>query len=154
MGVFQTKDDEYFIRRALDLAQGAMLAGDVPIGAVLVSGELIVEAKNEKEARRDPTAHAEMLALREAARMLGRWRLSGATVYITKEPCVMCAGALIAARVKRVVFGCRDPKAGASGSVFAVLGSAKVNHYIDVKAGVLEEEASRQLQEFFKDRRH
>jgi pyrimidine deaminase RibD-like protein len=93
-------DDESYLRRALELAQEAAGAGDVPIGAVLISGDLQLEAKNEKEARSDPTAHAEMLLLREAARRLGAWRLSQATVYVTKEPCVMCAGALIAARVQ------------------------------------------------------
>lgn len=142
------------MRRAIALANTAECDGDVPIGAVLVSGPLIVEAKNEKEARFDATAHAEMLALQRAARELGHWRLGDATVYVTKEPCVMCAGALIAARVKRVVFGCRDPKAGAAGSVFEILGSAKVNHRVEVTSGVLEAETSRQLQTFFKNRRN
>lgn len=141
------------MRRAIAAATAAERNGDVPVGVVLVSGPLIIEAMNEKEARRDATAHAEMLALQQAAQKLISWRLGDATVYITKEPCVMCAGALIAARVKRVVFGCRDPKAGAAGSVFEILGSAKVNHRIEVTAGVLEAETSRQLQTFFKNRR-
>ncbi len=135
------------------MARAAMRVGDVPVGAVLVNGEVTIEAKNEKEIRRDPTAHAEILALQEAAHTLGAWRLSDATLYVTKEPCVMCAGALIAARVKRVVFGCRDPKAGAAGSVFNILTSKKVNHHIDVIAGVLKEQTALQLQAFFKDRR-
>lgn len=141
------------MRRAIAVASAAELEGDVPIGVVLISGQLIVEAKNEKEARRDATAHAELLALQRAAALLSTWRLLDATVYVTKEPCVMCAGALVAARVKRVVFGCRDPKGGAAGSVFDILGSAKVNHYVDVTAGMLETETSRQLQTFFKNRR-
>jgi tRNA(adenine34) deaminase len=146
-------EDEVHIRRALDLAEEAASAGDVPIGAVLVDGELRLEAKNEKEARPDATAHAEMLLLREAASRRGAWRLSGATIYVTKEPCVMCAGAMIAARLKRVVYAARDPKGGADGSVFDILRSAKTNHRLEVTAGVLESEAAEQLQRFFKARR-
>lgn len=127
--------------------------GDVPIGAVFVCGDLIVEAKNEKESRPDATAHAEMLLLREAAARLGAWRLSDATVYVTKEPCVMCAGAMVAARVKRLVYGCRDPKGGAAGSVLDVVRHPALNHRIEVTAGVLEEEAAAQLQAFFRKRR-
>ncbi len=141
------------MRRAIAVASAAELEGDVPIGVVLISGQLTVETKNEKEARHDATAHAEMIALQRAARELRTWRLLHATVYVTKEPCVMCAGALIAARVKRVVFGCRDPKGGAAGSVFDILGSAKVNHQVEVTAGILEIETSSQLQTFFKTRR-
>ncbi len=146
-------EDEGYIRRALELAEKAASAGDVPIGAVLVDGELMLEAKNEKEARPDATAHAEMLLLREAARRRGAWRLSGATLYVTKEPCVMCAGAMIAARLKRVVYAARDPKGGADGSVFDILRSAKTNHRLEVTAGVLETEAAEQLQRFFRSRR-
>ncbi|MBV9057491.1 MAG: nucleoside deaminase [Candidatus Eremiobacteraeota bacterium] len=145
--------DERYLRRALELADEAARAGDVPIGAVLVSGDLVIEAKNEKEARRDPTAHAEMLLLREAAARLRAWRLSDATVYVTKEPCVMCAGALIAARVKRVVYGARDPKGGADGSAFDVLRSPKSNHRIEVTSGPLEGEAAEQLRRFFRAKR-
>jgi tRNA(adenine34) deaminase len=146
-------NDEAFVRRAIELAQEAADNGDVPIGAVLVSGDLVLEAKNEKELRHDATAHAEMLLLREAARRLGAWRLSNATVYVTKEPCIMCAGALIAARIKRLVYGARDPKAGADGSVFDVLRSALTNHRLQVTSGVLEDEAAAQLQQFFALRR-
>jgi len=146
-------DDESYLRRALELAQEAAGAGDVPIGAVLISGDLQLEAKNEKEARSDPTAHAEMLLLREAARRLGAWRLSQATVYVTKEPCVMCAGALIAARVQRLVYGARDPKGGADGSAFDVLRSPRANHRPEITAGVLEAEAAEQLQQFFRAKR-
>lgn len=146
-------DDEKYIRRAMELAAYAEAVGDVPIGAVLVCGDLIVEAKNEKESRPDATAHAEMLLLREAAARLGAWRLSEATVYVTKEPCVMCAGAMVAARVKRLVYGCRDPKGGAAGSVLDVVQHPALNHRIDVTGGVLEEETAAQLQAFFKKRR-
>lgn len=145
--------DEQYIRRAIELAALAQAAGDVPIGAVLVSGDLVCEAKNEKERRPDATAHAEMLVLQEAARILGVWRLSDATLYVTKEPCVMCAGAMVAARIKRVVFGCRDPKGGAAGSVYNLLDSDALNHRLDVTAGVLEEETAAQLQRFFKSKR-
>lgn len=137
----------------MELAAYAEAVGDVPIGAVLVCGDLIVEAKNEKESRPDATAHAEMLLLREAAARLGAWRLSEATVYVTKEPCVMCAGAMVAARVKRLVYGCRDPKGGAAGSVLDVVQHPALNHRIDVTGGVLEEETAAQLQAFFKKRR-
>jgi tRNA(adenine34) deaminase len=146
-------DDEAFIRRALTLAEEAALAGDVPIGAVLVSGDLVLEAKNEKEARPDATAHAEMLLLQRAARELGVWRLSEATIYVTKEPCVMCAGAMIAARIARVVYGARDPKGGADGGAFDILRSPLTNHRLDVRGGVLEDEAAAQLQRFFAERR-
>ncbi len=148
-----TLDDESYMRRAIELAAGAELAGDVPIGAVLVSGDLVLEAKNEKELRNDATAHAEILLVREAARQLGAWRLADATIYVTKEPCVMCAGALIAARVKRLVYGARDPKGGADGGAFDVLRSPLTNHRIDVTRGVLESETAAQLQTFFKRRR-
>ncbi|MBV8244469.1 MAG: nucleoside deaminase, partial [Candidatus Eremiobacteraeota bacterium] len=100
-------EDEAYIRRAMALAEAASRVGDVPIGAVLVSGDLVLEAKNEKELRHDATAHAEMTLIREAAMRVGAWRLSDATIYVTKEPCVMCAGAMVAARIKRVVYGCR-----------------------------------------------
>jgi len=146
-------DDERYVRRALELAHAAAQAGDVPIGAVLVSGELVLEAKNEKESRPDATAHAEMLLLREAARRLGVWRLSEATMYVTKEPCVMCAGAMIAARIKRLVYAARDPKGGADGGAFDVLRSPKTNHRVEITTGVLEAQAAEQLQRFFRDRR-
>lgn len=145
--------DEQYLRRAIELAALAEDAGDVPIGAVLVCGDLVCEAKNEKEFRPDATAHAEMLVLQEAASRLGAWRLSDATLYVTKEPCVMCAGAIVAARVKRVVFGCHDPKGGAAGSVYNLLQSDVLNHRVEVTSGVLEEDAATQLQRFFKAKR-
>jgi tRNA(adenine34) deaminase len=145
--------DEAYIRRAIELAGEAARAGDVPVGAILVSGDLVLEARNEKEAQRDPTAHAEMLLLRDAARRLDVWRLCEATIYVTKEPCVMCAGAMIAARIKRLVYGARDPKGGADGSAFDLLRSTRTNHRLEVLGGVLEAQAAAQLQEFFRERR-
>ena len=144
--------DEQFVRRAMVLAERAAAAGDVPIGAVLVVDGVVFEACNEKEKRPDPTAHAELLAIGAAARALGRWRIGGA-LYVTKEPCAMCAGAIAAARVERLVFGCRDPKGGAAGSVIDILGSAAVNHRVDVVGGVLAEETAAQLREFFAAKR-
>lgn len=144
--------DARYMRRAMELAAAAADEGDVPIGAVLVIGDLVVEAQNEKERRPDPTAHAEILALREAGRRLGAWRLGG-TLYVTKEPCPMCAGAIAAARVERLVYGCADPKGGAAGSVIDILGSAAVNHHVDVTAGVLGNETAQQLRKYFQSKR-
>ena len=141
------------MRRAIELASEAELAGEVPIGAVLFAGERTFEAQNEKERRPDPTAHAEVLAIRAAAEALGVWRLSGATLFVTKEPCAMCAGAIVAARIERVVFGCRDPKGGAAGSVIDVFASEAVNHRVTVTAGVLESETAGQLRSFFARKR-
>ena len=146
-------EDERYLRRAMQLADQAAAAGDVPIGAVLVCGELVFEAKNEKESRRDATAHAEMLLLQEAARRLHVWRLTDATMYVTKEPCIMCAGAIIAARIKRVVYGARDPKGGADGGAFEILRSPKTNHRLEVSGGILEDEAAEQLRAFFREKR-
>ncbi|MGC2405094.1 MAG: tRNA adenosine(34) deaminase TadA [Candidatus Cybelea sp.] len=146
-------DDETYLRRAIELAGEAERTGDVPIGAVLVSGDLVLEAKNEKELRCDATAHAEMLLLREAAQRLGAWRLSEATLYVTKEPCLMCAGAIIAARIKRLVYGAADPKGGADGGAFDVLRSPKTNHRLEITSGILESEAAEQLLHFFRSRR-
>jgi tRNA(adenine34) deaminase len=146
-------DDERYMRRALELAAAAAAEGEVPVGAVLVNGDLVLEAKNEKETRSDPTAHAEMLVLREAARRLGAWRLCDATVYVTKEPCIMCAGAMLAARIKRVVYGASDPKGGADGGAFDILRSPRTNHRVDVSAGIFEQEAAELLRRFFEQRR-
>ena len=146
-------DDERYLQRALELAEEAERAGDVPIGAILVCADFEIEAKNEKESRRDATAHAEMLLLREAARRRNAWRLSDATLYVTKEPCVMCAGAILAARIKRLVYGARDPKGGADGGAFDILQSPRTNHRLAVTGGVLERQAAEQLQRFFRARR-
>ena len=140
------------MRRAIALAAEAVAAGDVPIGALLVVDGRVFEARNEKERRPDPTAHAEMLVIRAAAVALGRWRIGG-SLYVTKEPCPMCAGALAAARIERLVYGCRDPKGGAAGSVIDILGSAAVNHRVDVIDGVLAEETAAQLRGFFAEKR-
>jgi tRNA(adenine34) deaminase len=146
-------DDERRMRRAIELADSAARNGDVPVGALLVSGDLVVEAFNEKEKTADATAHAEMLALREASRRLGAWRLSEATLYVTKEPCLMCAGAIVAARVKRLVYGANDPKGGADGGAFDVLRSPLTNHRVEIDAGVLRAETAEQLRRFFEGRR-
>ena len=145
--------DKRYIRRALQLAAEAEASGDVPIGAVLVVGELVVETKNEKELRGDATAHAEMLALQRAASELKAWRLPEATLYVTKEPCVMCAGAMVAARIKRLVYGCKDPKGGAAGSIVDLVRNPELNHRLEVTGGVLEDETAAQLQAFFQKRR-
>jgi tRNA(adenine34) deaminase len=137
----------------MTLADEAARDGDVPVGAVLVTGDRTFFARNEKERRTDPTAHAEMLAIRNASATLGAWRLTGASLYVSKEPCAMCAGAIVAARIERLVFGCRDPKAGAAGSVLDVFASEAVNHRVSVTAGVLEAETAEQLRAFFAARR-
>jgi tRNA(adenine34) deaminase len=147
------EDDRANVRRAMALAAEAEIAGDVPIGAVLVARARTFFAQNEKERRPDPTAHAEILAIRAACATLGTWRLSDATLYVTKEPCVMCAGAIVAARIGRVVFGCRDPKGGAAGSVIDVFASEAANHRVAVTAGVLEAETAAQLRAFFARKR-
>lgn len=135
---------------ALEEARRAMTAGDVPVGAVLVVGGHVVAAgRNVKESVCDPTAHAEIAALREAARKAQNWRLSDATLYVTKEPCVMCAGAMVNARLGRLVFGCRDTKGGAVESLYRLLGDRRLNHQVDVTAGVLEEECAALIKGFF-----
>ena len=131
-----------------------MSHGDVPVGAVLVSdGDVIASAGNEKELRNEPTAHAEMLCLRAGAERLSDWRLVGCTLYVTLEPCPMCAGAMVGARVGRVVYGPQDPIAGAAYSLYNIVQDARLNHSVDVTAGVLEDESSDLLRSFFKDRR-
>lgn len=146
--------DTDFMRLALDEARRAMSHGDVPIGAVLVSdGEAIASAGNEKELRNDPTAHAEMLCLRAGAERLSDWRLLGCTLYVTLEPCPMCAGAMVWARVARVVYGPQDPIAGAAYSLYNIVQDARLNHSVDITTGVLEDESAHLLRSFFKDRR-
>lgn len=144
------------MRLALAEAGRALEHGDVPIGAVVVAqadGRVLAAAHNERELRADPTAHAEVLALRAAAAALGSWRVLGATLYVTLEPCAMCAGAVVLARVPRVVFGCADPKAGAAGSVLDVLAVPQLNHRPEVRGGVLADACSEQLRAFFRARR-
>jgi tRNA(adenine34) deaminase len=146
--------DQDFMRLALRQAEGALSHDDVPIGAVVVSGdEAIAAAGNERELRGEPTAHAEVLALRAAAERLGGWRIPDSTLYITLEPCAMCAGAIVLARVPRVVYGAADPKAGAAGSVLDVLGEPALNHNPQVDGGVLAAESAALLERFFRSRR-
>jgi len=142
------------MRLALREAERARGEGDVPIGAVVVrAGEVIAVGRNERELRQDPTAHAEILALREAAAVAGSWRVLDATLYVTLEPCAMCAGAIVLARVPRVLFGASDPKAGAAGSVLNVLDEPSLNHRPEVTGGVLGQECGDLLSEFFGSRR-
>jgi tRNA(adenine34) deaminase len=146
--------DDYFMRLALREAELAPAHEDVPIGAVIVRrGEVIAAARNERELRGDPTAHAEIIALREAARVVGSWRVLDAVVYVTLEPCAMCAGAMVLARVARVVFGAPDPKAGACGSVLNVLAEPRLNHRPEVAGGLLAGQCGELLSTFFATRR-
>ncbi len=142
------------MRIALREAEGAAEHGDVPIGAVLVrDGKLIASAGNEREQRGDPTAHAEVIAIRAAAAELGGWRIPDSVLYVTLEPCAMCAGAIVLARVPRVVLGAADPKAGAAGSVFDILGDRRLNHRPEVERGLLARESVALLDAFFARRR-
>jgi tRNA(adenine34) deaminase len=146
--------DEEAMQIALEEARAAVEHGDVPIGAVvLVDGAVVARAHNERERLGDPTAHAEILALRSAAAARGRWRLEDATLVVTLEPCPMCAGALVAARVARLVFGADDPKAGAAGSLYNLCADPRLNHELEVTDGVLGSEAAQLLSEFFQARR-
>jgi tRNA(adenine34) deaminase len=146
--------DEHFMRLALREAELASAHDDVPIGAVVAQGgEAIAVAHNERELRHDPTAHAEILALREAGRLAGSWRLLAATLYVTLEPCAMCAGALVLARVARVVFGAGDPKAGACGSVLDIPAEPRLNHHPAVAGGLLADDCGGLLSRFFASRR-
>lgn len=143
--------DEKWMRRALELAEQAGQRGDVPVGAVIVSaqGEELAAGENRREAEQDPTAHAELVALRAAARVTGHWRLESATLYVTLEPCPMCAGALVNARIARVVYGTPDPKAGAVDSLFSIGRDARLNHRFEVTSGVLRAECAARLRDFF-----
>jgi tRNA(adenine34) deaminase len=146
--------DEYYMRLALREAERALEHDDVPIGCVIAhGGEVIAAARNERELRGDPTAHAEILALREASRHLAGWRLLDTVLYVTLEPCAMCAGGIVLARVPRVVYAATDPKAGAAGSVLDVLGEPKLNHRPDVAGGLLADESAQLLHKFFGLRR-
>jgi tRNA(adenine34) deaminase len=146
--------DERLMGLALEQAERAAGHGDVPIGAVIARGdEVLAAACNERELRRDPTAHAEILALQGAAEALGGWRLPETTLYVTLEPCAMCAGAVVLARVPRLVFGTTDPKAGAAGSVLDVLAEPALNHRPEVEAGLLAEQCAALLRDFFASRR-
>jgi len=142
------------MRRALDEARRCLTWGDVPIGAVVARGDAVLAASgNERERRQDPTAHAEVLALRGAAERIGRWRLDGCTIYVTLEPCAMCAGAIVLARIERLVYGAADPKAGFCGSLGDLVRDPRLNHRVEVTSGVLAEEAGELLRAFFRARR-
>jgi tRNA(adenine34) deaminase len=143
--------DEEFMGQAVQEARRAMAAGEVPIGAVIVAtdGAVIARGFNQPISSNDPTAHAEIMALRDAARTTSNYRLTGMTLYCTLEPCLMCAGAIVQARIARVVFGAYDPKAGAAGSIYNVLADSRLNHQPEVVAGVREAECRQLLQEFF-----
>lgn len=146
--------DEQYIRNALDLAREAGKRNEVPVGAVVVrDGSIVAAATNRTVRDQDPTAHAELLAIREAASRLDRWRLDDCTLYVTLEPCAMCAGAMVLSRLKRVVFGAWDEKAGMAGSVGDILRHPRLNHYPEVRAGVLADECAGILEEFFKSQR-
>lgn len=147
-------EDEYWMRHALQMAKRAESHGEVPVGAVLVrGGQLLAEGWNQPIATYDPTAHAEIIALREAGRIEGNYRLPGSTLYVTLEPCAMCVGAMLHARVARLVFGARDPKTGAAGGVFDLAGDPRHLHRMEVVGGLLEDEAALMLRAFFKARR-
>ncbi|MGH2784247.1 MAG: tRNA adenosine(34) deaminase TadA [Actinomycetota bacterium] len=150
-----TTEQERWIKAALDEARRALDHDDVPIGCVVVSpdGDELARAHNARERDKDPTAHAELVALREAAAKLGSWRLEGATVYVTLEPCAMCAGAMVLGRVARLVYGAADPKAGATGSLYNIVQDGRLNHRLDVEAGVLADESSALLKSFFAGKR-
>lgn len=142
------------MREALSEAEKAYEKGEIPVGAVIVlDGKIISRAHNQKETTFDPTAHAEILAIREASQILGTWRLTEATLYITKEPCIMCSGAIVNARIKRVVYGCDDPKGGGAVSLYRILQDSRLNHTVEIKSGILEEECREILQKFFRQLR-
>ncbi|MFZ0915827.1 MAG: tRNA adenosine(34) deaminase TadA [Candidatus Udaeobacter sp.] len=147
-------NDEHFMHEALRQAQKAFEASEVPVGAVVVrSGKIIARAFNQVELLKDATAHAEMLALTQAEAAVGDWRLSDCDLYVTKEPCPMCAGALVHTRIRRLVFGCKDSSAGAAGSVMNLLQMPTLNHRCDVAFGVLQDQCAAILQDFFRKRR-
>lgn len=147
-------NDEYWMRRALALAGRARAEGEVPVGATLVmDGDCIGDGWNRSISTSDPTAHAEIMALRAGAAQQKNYRLPGATLYVTLEPCAMCAGAIILARVKRLVYAAADPRTGAAGSVFNILQSDRLNHRVELSSGILEQEAANLLQTFFRERR-
>ncbi len=150
----QAQLDERFMRQALREAEAALETGDVPVGAVIVhEGQIVGRGRNQRELLQDPTAHAEMIAITAAAEAVGAWRLIGCTLYVTLEPCTMCAGAVVNARIDRVVFGATDPKAGACGSVYNIVEDTRLNHRVQLTSGVLAQECADLLREFFAHQR-
>ena len=147
--------DERYMRMAIDAAQVAEENGDVPIGAVIVyQNQVIGRAYNQREQLKDPTAHAEIVALTQAASFVGSWRLHGCTIYVTLEPCPMCAGALVLGRLDRLVYGCPDPKTGACGSLYDIVRDERLNHRLEVTPGILADDCAALLQTFFQQRRN
>jgi tRNA(adenine34) deaminase len=152
--MLSNSSDLELVKAALKEAERCLEWGDVPIGAVLARGdEVLARARNERERRHDPTAHAEIIALREGAKALGSWRLDGCALYVTLEPCAMCAGALVLSRAERLVFGASDPKAGFAGSLGNLVQDPRLNHRLEVVTGVLAEESGELLRRFFQERR-
>jgi len=152
--MIETPPDEFFMREALRQAEKAYAAAEVPVGAVVVrEGKIIARAHNQVELLKDATAHAEMLALTQAEAGVGGWRLTDCDLYVTKEPCAMCAGALVHTRIRRVIFGCTDPSAGAAGSVMNLLQMPGLNHRCEITLGVLQNDCTAILQDFFRKRR-
>jgi tRNA(adenine34) deaminase len=149
-----TKEDKQYMRIAIDQAKIAEENGDVPIGAVIVhKNTIIAKAYNQREQLQDPTAHAEIIALTQAAAALENWHLNGCTMYVTLEPCPMCAGALVLSRMDKLVYGCDDPKTGAVKSLYNIVTDNRLNHRLEVTSGVLADECAKQLQDFFQRRR-
>ncbi|MEF3169033.1 MAG: tRNA adenosine(34) deaminase TadA [Deltaproteobacteria bacterium] len=148
-------DDVYFMKIALEEARRAALAGEVPVGAVLVDADkrVLAQAGNAPIRLQDPTAHAEIIAIREAARTCGNYRLTGTSLYVTIEPCIMCAGAIVLARIRRLIYGAPDPKSGACGSLYDIVRDARLNHRVELTCGVLEEECREMIRSFFAARR-
>lgn len=151
----QDIQDIYFMKLALEEAKNALAAGEIPVGAILTdsNGYIFSKTHNKKEALFDPTGHAEILALREGTERIRNWRLSGAVLYVTKEPCIMCAGAIVGARISRLVYGCNDPKGGAVKSLYQIPTDKRLNHQIEITAGILEDSCAAMLKAFFKNRR-
>ena len=142
------------MKEALAEAKKAAAAGEVPVGAVIVKdGEIIGRGHNETETAKDPTAHAEMIAIRQAAKNLGGWRLTGCTMYVTTEPCSMCAGAIVWSRISRLFIGTMDPKSGACGSVFNIPQESRLNHFVEIETGLMQEECSSLMKSFFKKKK-
>src|SRR6266542_5168188 len=152
--MIELRGDEYFMHEALRMASKGARSGEVPIGAVVVrEGKIIARAHNQVELLKDATAHAEMLALTQAEAAVGDWRLTDCDLYVTKEPCAMCAGAIVHVRLRRLIFGCADPRAGAAGSVINLLQLPSLNHRCEITSGVLENECAAILQDCFRKRR-
>jgi len=152
--MFESGPDQSYMHEALRMAEKARAADEVPVGAVVVrEGKIIARAYNQVELLKDATAHAEMLALTQAEAAVGDWRLTDCDLYVTKEPCVMCAGAIVHTRIRRVIFGCSDPRSGGAGGIINLLQHPALNHHCQITAGVLENECASTLQDFFRNKR-